>query len=170
MGDIVIVSEQPAGSAKKREVKELEGKGSQGVVTRVGRAAVWVALDGEESEVGAGGNSRRLWIVKLANDATYKRMNQVIGRLGKMKEGEVCSSFAWYRALTDLFIVLELHQSPVWPFETYACARGPEHYWGGGMDRPDTECFSKGCYQICSSFKRSSSHPRTSRSKLLFSQ
>ncbi|KAJ4379064.1 hypothetical protein N0V85_008885, partial [Neurospora sp. IMI 360204] len=36
-GDIVLVSEQPAGSAKKREVRELEKKGAKGVVTRVGR-------------------------------------------------------------------------------------------------------------------------------------
>jgi len=74
-GDIVIVSEQPSGSAKKREVKELEGKGCRGVVTRVGQRAVWVALDGEG---GAGGEDRvvgakRLWVVKLANDVTYKR-------------------------------------------------------------------------------------------------
>lgn len=69
-GDIVVVSEQPAGSAKKREVKELESKGCRGVVTRVGRNAVWVALDREEDDVVG---SRRLWLVKLANDVTYKR-------------------------------------------------------------------------------------------------
>ncbi|KAH8602786.1 P-loop containing nucleoside triphosphate hydrolase protein [Bisporella sp. PMI_857] len=82
-GDIVILSEQPAGSAKKREVKELEAKGSRGVVTRVGRGAVWVALDGEEDDVVG---SKRLWLVKLANDVTYKRMNQTMERLQKMKE------------------------------------------------------------------------------------
>lgn len=76
-GDIVLLAEQPAGSAKKREVKELEEKGSRGVVTRVGRKAVWVALDGE----GDGGEERvasfkRLWLVKLANDVTYKRYVQ----------------------------------------------------------------------------------------------
>jgi DNA polymerase alpha-associated DNA helicase A len=69
-GDIVVVSEQPAGSAKKREVKEFESKGCRGVVTRVGRNAVWVALDREEDDVVG---SRRLWLVKLANDVTYKR-------------------------------------------------------------------------------------------------
>lgn len=68
-GDIVVVAEQPAGSAKKREVRELEERGCRGVVTRVGRAAVWVALDGEGDDVPA----KRLWIVKLANDVTYKR-------------------------------------------------------------------------------------------------
>lgn len=69
-GDIVVVSEQPAGSARKREVKELEGKGCRGVVTRVGKSAVWVALDGEEDAVEG---MKRMWVVKLANDVTYKR-------------------------------------------------------------------------------------------------
>lgn len=39
-GDIVLVSEQPAGSAKKREVKDLEAKGSRGVVTRVAKTGI----------------------------------------------------------------------------------------------------------------------------------
>ncbi len=71
-GDIVIVGRQPGGSAKKREVRELEAGGCRGVVTRVGRAAVWVALDGEEGE-GDGLEGRRVWVVKLANEVTYKR-------------------------------------------------------------------------------------------------
>lgn len=36
-GDIVLVSEQPAGSAKKREIKDLEKKGVRGVVTKIKR-------------------------------------------------------------------------------------------------------------------------------------
>ena len=43
-GDIVRVSEQPRGSAKKKEKAEMKGKGVEGVVTRVGERAVWVAL------------------------------------------------------------------------------------------------------------------------------
>jgi DNA polymerase alpha-associated DNA helicase A len=70
-GDIVVVAEQPAGSAKKREVRELEAKGARGVVVRVGRSAVWLALDGEEDGDVVG--MKRLWMVKLANDVTYKR-------------------------------------------------------------------------------------------------
>ena len=70
-GDIVIVSEHPAGSAKKREVKELEAKGSRGVVTRVGRSAIWVALDSEEDNGMIG--MKRVWLIKLANDVTFKR-------------------------------------------------------------------------------------------------
>ncbi|KAG4414151.1 hypothetical protein IFR04_012717 [Cadophora malorum] len=87
-GDIVVVSEQPAGSAKKKEVRELEEKGSRGVVTKVQRTAVWVALDGEEDDVPGG---KRMWIVKLANDVTYKRMNQTMNRLLKMKTDEYSS-------------------------------------------------------------------------------
>ncbi|PBP19153.1 P-loop containing nucleoside triphosphate hydrolase protein [Diplocarpon rosae] len=84
-GDIVVVSEQPAGSAKKREVRELELRGARGVVTKVQRAAVGVALDGEEDEVAGG---KRMWIVRLANDVTYKRMNHTMTRLMKMKPEE----------------------------------------------------------------------------------
>ena len=69
-GDIVLVSEQPAGSARKREVRELEKKGAKGVVTRVGRGFVGVALDDEGDAVMGMG---RVWIVKLADDVTYRR-------------------------------------------------------------------------------------------------
>lgn len=75
-GDIVMVAEQPAGSARKKEVRELEARGSRGVVTRVGRSAVWVALDGEDDEGVVG--AKRLWLVKLANDVTYKRFAEVL--------------------------------------------------------------------------------------------
>lgn len=67
----MVVAEQPAGSARRREVRELEAKGSRGVVTRVGKGSVWVALDGEDDESPVG--SKRLWVIKLANDVTYKR-------------------------------------------------------------------------------------------------
>lgn len=71
-GDIVLVSEQPAGSAKKREVKELERKGARGVVTRVRKGDVGVALDEDKEDAGAnlGG---RVWLVKVADDVTFKR-------------------------------------------------------------------------------------------------
>lgn len=69
-GDIVLVAEQPAGSAKKREVKDLEKKGARGVVTRVRESFVGVALDEGRDEVAFGG---RVWAVKLADEVTYRR-------------------------------------------------------------------------------------------------
>ncbi|KAF5669146.1 hypothetical protein FDENT_11596 [Fusarium denticulatum] len=70
-GDIVLVAEQPAGSAKKREVKDLEKKGARGVVTRVNRGWIAVAVDEGKEEVGFLG---RVWAVKLADEVTYKRV------------------------------------------------------------------------------------------------
>lgn len=69
-GDIVLVAEQPAGSAKKREIKELEKRGARGVVTKVQRAAVNVALDEGKDDVMFSG---RVWMVKLADEVTYRR-------------------------------------------------------------------------------------------------
>lgn len=60
-GDIVRVGDLPAGGARKKEHEELKAKGVEGVVTRIGERAVWVALgkDGrEEEEVSSG----RLWL------------------------------------------------------------------------------------------------------------
>ncbi|TDZ73127.1 DNA polymerase alpha-associated DNA helicase A [Colletotrichum trifolii] len=85
-GDIVLVAEQPAGNAKKKEVRELESKGARGVVTRVRSETVAVAVEegkGEEREF-----TGRVWMVKVADDVTYRRMNQTMEKLEKMAEGE----------------------------------------------------------------------------------
>ncbi|KAK7923925.1 hypothetical protein PG985_005979 [Apiospora marii] len=84
-GDIVLVSELPAGSAKKREIKELEKKGARGVVTKTKREAVAIAIDEDKEDVSFSG---RLWIVKLADDVTYRRMNQTMKELEKQTESE----------------------------------------------------------------------------------
>ncbi len=72
-GDIVLAAEQPAGSAKKREVKELERKGTRGVVVRVHKGDVSVALDDEGDGKDDGGPQGRIWLVKLADEVTFKR-------------------------------------------------------------------------------------------------
>ena len=69
-GDIVLMSEQPAGSAKKKELREIEKKGVTGVVTRVRKGDVGVALNEDREEAVPAG---RVWIVKLADEVTYKR-------------------------------------------------------------------------------------------------
>jgi DNA polymerase alpha-associated DNA helicase A len=60
-GDIVRVGDLPTGGAKKKDREELKAKGFEGVVTRVGERAVWVALgkDGRDDEDLSSG---RLWL------------------------------------------------------------------------------------------------------------
>ncbi|KAB5536513.1 DNA helicase [Coniochaeta sp. 2T2.1] len=69
-GDVVLVSELAAGGAKKREVKEMEKKGIRG---------------GEDAVAGLGG---RVWIVRLADEVTYKRMKFTMEKMEKMSESE----------------------------------------------------------------------------------
>lgn len=88
-GDIVLVSEQPAGSAKKREVKDLEKKGARGVVTKTKRDAIAIAVDEDKED--ALSLSGRVWLVKLADDVTYRRMNLTMEKLQKMAESEYTS-------------------------------------------------------------------------------
>lgn len=91
-GDIVRVGQMPKGGAKKKEVSELKDKGVEGVVTRIGERAIWVAAgkggddhDKGESDVDTLASSR-LWVVKLANDVTYKRMDWALGKLLKISD------------------------------------------------------------------------------------
>ncbi|THY20371.1 DNA helicase [Aureobasidium pullulans] len=84
VGDIVGVSEQPKGAEKKKERQDMEKKQVQGVVVKVLREIIVVALDKDEVDIPGG----KLWLVKLANDVTYKRMNQTMNKLQKMPESE----------------------------------------------------------------------------------
>lgn len=76
-GDIVSIAEQVAGSAKKKEMKDVERRGVKGVVTRVGQRAVWVAVDAEREGMKDEDEGidwgKRVWIVKLADEVTFKR-------------------------------------------------------------------------------------------------
>ncbi|TPX17977.1 uncharacterized protein E0L32_011945 [Thyridium curvatum] len=100
-GDIVLVAAQPAGAAKRREMKEMERRGVKGVVVRTRRADVSVALDGggggADGKGGADGGDEdavlggRVWMVKLADDVTYRRMNFTMEKLQKMSEAEYSS-------------------------------------------------------------------------------
>ncbi|KAJ4376240.1 hypothetical protein N0V83_001523 [Neocucurbitaria cava] len=74
VGDIVAVQDQPSGSAKKTEKKELVKKGVEGVVLRVRRENVEIVLDKEDADVPSGG---KLWI-----------MNQTMTRLQKHGDQE----------------------------------------------------------------------------------
>lgn len=54
VGDIVAVQDQPSGSAKKTEKRELGKKGAQGVVLRVRRENIEIVLDKEDADVPSG--------------------------------------------------------------------------------------------------------------------
>lgn len=89
VGDIVGLSEQVSGAARKKEKSEVKERGVSGVVLKVGPGSVGVSLDKEDVDVPGG----KLWLcvllsllcalcgemadlygsVKLANDVTYKR-------------------------------------------------------------------------------------------------
>lgn len=64
VGDIVAVQDQPSGSAKKTEKKELEKKGAEGVVLRVRRENVEIVLDKEDADVPTGS---KLWMLVYAS-------------------------------------------------------------------------------------------------------
>ncbi|KAK3621329.1 hypothetical protein LTR56_022865 [Elasticomyces elasticus] len=84
-GDICAVAEQPKGAERKKEREGMEKRGVDGVVTKVQRETITVALDKDEVDI-PGGN--KLWLIKLANDATYKRLNQTMTKLQKAQPSE----------------------------------------------------------------------------------
>ncbi len=57
-GDIVRVSEQPSGSAKKKEKTDMERKGVEGVVVKVAASHIAVALGHEDGDLPGG----KLWL------------------------------------------------------------------------------------------------------------
>ncbi|KAJ0427073.1 P-loop containing nucleoside triphosphate hydrolase protein [Aspergillus carlsbadensis] len=106
VGDIVRVNEVGGSGAKK--VGKEKGKGGdeskrpEGVVTKVGESSVWVAFGQrggsgrpkEDDEAVEELWGKKLWlyvvpvivVIKLANDVTYRRMNQTMEKMGKLTE------------------------------------------------------------------------------------
>jgi DNA polymerase alpha-associated DNA helicase A len=86
-GDIVRIEPQPSGSATKKEKAESTAGGVEGVVHRVfeGRIAVAIEDDNAVDRVWSG---KRLWVVKVANEITFKRMEKVVGILKEIGEKE----------------------------------------------------------------------------------
>ncbi|KAI4723758.1 DNA helicase [Aureobasidium sp. EXF-10728] len=91
VGDIVGVSEQPKGAEKKKERQDMEKKQIQGVVIKVLREIIVVALDKDEVDIPGG----KLWL--FVNSACSflgrmlladRSMNQTMTKLLKMPESE----------------------------------------------------------------------------------
>ncbi|GKZ39278.1 DNA-binding protein SMUBP-2 [Aspergillus brasiliensis] len=104
VGDVVKVVEITSSSSssssssgkKGKGDKDKDGKGGvEGVVTRVGESAVWVAFGGKDGGKGKDADDgveelwgRKVWMIKLANDVTYRRMNQTMEKMVKMTDSE----------------------------------------------------------------------------------
>ncbi|KAH0339334.1 DNA helicase, partial [Aureobasidium melanogenum] len=86
VGDIVGVSEQPKGAEKKKERQDMEKKQIQGVVVKVLREIIVVALDKDEVDIPGG----KLWLLVNSASVFWKRMlmNQTMTKLLKMPESE----------------------------------------------------------------------------------
>lgn len=90
-GDIVSVSEQPTGAARKKEKTVLEGRGVEGVVHRVNETSLVVAVSGKGGE-GDGDSGveglygKRLWAVQRANEIVMRRMVKAVEQLKELAE------------------------------------------------------------------------------------
>lgn len=83
-GDIVRIEVQPAGSATRKEKSDIKAAGVEGVVHRIFETKISVAITGDDDSAGVDrilAAGKRLWIVKLANEVTFKRMEQTMARL-----------------------------------------------------------------------------------------
>ncbi|PLN85301.1 DNA polymerase alpha-associated DNA helicase A [Aspergillus taichungensis] len=105
VGDVVRACEVGSGGGsgsgkkggKEKEKEASKEKALEGVITRVvGEKSVWVAF----GQRGGGGKAReddevveelwgrKVWLVKLANDVTYRRMNQTMEKMAKMTDAD----------------------------------------------------------------------------------
>lgn len=84
-GDIVRIEVQPSGSATKKEKSEIKDAGVEGVVHRTFGDKVSVAINPASDESAAVDriltSGKRLWMVKLANEVTFNRMEKTMGKL-----------------------------------------------------------------------------------------
>jgi DNA polymerase alpha-associated DNA helicase A len=70
VGDIVGVSEQPRGAEKKKERQDMEKKRIQGVVVKVLREIIIVALDKDEVDIPGG----KLWLFVISVCSSWRRV------------------------------------------------------------------------------------------------
>ncbi|KAK6408303.1 hypothetical protein LTR95_018445, partial [Oleoguttula sp. CCFEE 5521] len=91
VGDLCGIAALPKGGEKKAEKKEAEGKGVRGVVTRVRRGEVWVALDAErdgQDDRVPGEGGERVWLLKLDNSAPHNRLTHTMTLLSSLPSSQ----------------------------------------------------------------------------------
>jgi DNA polymerase alpha-associated DNA helicase A len=98
VGDVVRVNDVAGpkkGGKDKEKEKEKDEKGVEGVVTRTGDRAVWIAFgrqggstSKEDDEAVEELWGKKVWAIKLANDVTYRRyVGLIVGITGLLTSG-----------------------------------------------------------------------------------
>ncbi|RMD39985.1 hypothetical protein DV735_g5144, partial [Chaetothyriales sp. CBS 134920] len=116
-GDIVRVGPKPSDGARKKDRSETEAKGVEGVVVKVRERALQVALGKEGGGGGSGKDddavtaavpdgNQLLWLVKLANDVTYRRMDQALKKITAVIGDDISASSSSYSSLSPLQRIL----------------------------------------------------------------
>ncbi|KAK9477393.1 P-loop containing nucleoside triphosphate hydrolase protein [Lipomyces japonicus] len=80
VGDIVAIENIPSATEKRKNVQSVR---AEGVVTRISGTTVHVSIDERYADQTVQ-LTGRLWIVKLVDSVTYKRMNETLDALSKL--------------------------------------------------------------------------------------
>ncbi|KAF2452979.1 DNA helicase-like protein [Lineolata rhizophorae] len=110
VGDVVGLQSQEGsgesgkkrGGAGKKEKQSNADKGVEGVVVRVKQDAISLALGKGDDRDDADLPQGRVWLVKLANEVTYKRMKQTMERLEKLRDSDYTPLMRTLFGLTPL--------------------------------------------------------------------
>ena len=76
VGDICAVAEQPKGAERKKEREGMEKRGVEGVITKVQREHIVVALDKEDVDIPGG----KLWLY-VQHSRLVSIVHRLIGRI-----------------------------------------------------------------------------------------
>ncbi|POS84453.1 hypothetical protein EPUL_002729, partial [Erysiphe pulchra] len=127
-GDIVALAEQPSGTARKSQIRELEQKGVKGVIVKITSSRLVLALEEEKQDHKISNeseakqalllNQKRLWVCKLADEVTNKRMKNVMERLGRMSEEEYSSLVRLLFGMDSLPTVYHFNEDLDWIDQT----------------------------------------------------
>jgi DNA polymerase alpha-associated DNA helicase A len=84
-GDIVKIDKMSSSSKTKGKNDEDQKSACEGVVTRVSQQSIVITVNEEHDERILDIMNERLWIVKISNSVTYKRMESTMRKLAEME-------------------------------------------------------------------------------------
>ncbi|KAK6462324.1 P-loop containing nucleoside triphosphate hydrolase protein [Scheffersomyces coipomensis] len=95
VGDIVKLDKQAKSTASKDKVKEKakEDESLEGVIIRQNSYSITISIDDDSTDDkvlslynNTSNDNTRMWLVKLSNSVTYKRMLSTLRKLGELKD------------------------------------------------------------------------------------